>query len=111
MSNLSPIIFQIPKSDLLTVIVKSVESHLNRLPICKAVPNRFMDNFPHGSVVNVAHLHATKESQVGDRSPKKNSPLSKYVTAAKFILRVMHFAKGFTPNYTRVARASSCSQK
>ena len=65
-----------------------------------------MDNFPHGSLVNFAHLHATKESQVGDRRflvlPKKNSPLSKYVTAAKFILRVMHFAEGFTPKlYTR----------
>ena len=41
----------------------------------------------------------------------KRTPLSEYVTAAKFILLVMHFAKGFTPNYTRVARASSCSQK
>ena len=44
-------------------------------------------------------------------SSPKRTPLSEYVTAAKFILLVMHFAKGFTPNYTRVARASSCSQK
>ena len=74
-------------------------------------PNRFMGNFPLGSLSPICIDKNTKESQVGDRfSSRKKRELygvSEYVTAAKFILLKCILPKVL---YTQIIHARSASR-